>query len=532
MSASGGPPFWTPAGAARAIGGAGTWRVKPGDRDATLRGVCTDTRALEAGHAFVALRGERFDAHAFLGEALRGGAGLLIVDADAPLPVDVEADAVRAGVGVLAVSAPADHAADSGIAALHALARAWREELRDAGCTVIAVAGSNGKTTTRHLIHHVLDGARAAGRAGGQAASGTLTGSQSPRSYNNHIGVPLTLLGASADDDFVVCELGTNHPGELAPLAALAAPDVGVLTSLGREHLEHFGSVEAVAREEAALLAAIGDAAASARGVAIAHDEAWAQLGTMRLAQVRGQAVTYGESDAAVWRLVGRESAAGDAATAGAQRLTVRDPQGREHAATLALPGAHNAVNALAALAVADAMGVDVAAAAARLAHAAPVTGRMQVRDIGPLRVVDDAYNANPDSMRSALATLAEMAPPSPAGRRVAVLGDMLELGEHGPAEHRALGDALAVRGNTIGLVILIGPMAMFAAETLGRQWPAERVAVHGELAGERVADVARQVADVLRAGDIVLLKASRGVALERLLPAIEARFGQAGGGA
>ena len=499
--------LFTAQGFADALGPAAAWRVEPAHLDAPITGVSTDTRTLAPGQAFVALRGERFDAHAFLADALRCGASVAVIDARASVDDDVVALTRERQAGLLAVDAAGQ--GDAGLLALHRLARAWRDALAHAACRVIAVAGSNGKTTTRHLIHHVLDTAPASATAPATKRQ-RLTGHQSPRSYNNHIGVPLTLLGAAGDDDFVVCELGTNHVGELAPLAALARPDIGVLTCLGREHLEHFGSVDAVAREEASLLHAI-----DATGTAIVHDDAWAQLERLGLADVACEVITFGEGDAADWRLVARGRR-----DDGAQQLTVRDPGGAAHEVTLTLPGVHNAVNALAALAVARLMQVPVDHAAARLADVAAVPGRLHLRQAGPVRIIDDAYNANPDSMRSGLATLLET-PVTAPGRRVAILGDMLELGEHAPAEHRALGQRVADSDDAIALAILVGPMAMFAAETLARHWPGDRVLALPTL-DDRAAD---DIAQRLHAGDVVLVKASRGLALERVVHAIEQRW-------
>ena len=205
----------------------GRWLSLPVDANAVAAGVSIDTRTLRAGEVFVAIRGERFDGHDYVKRALSaGGAAAAVVDRS-----DFASDEV--GGPVLLV--------DDAVMALQRWASAWREELAEAGCRVIAVAGSNGKTTTRHLIHRVLT------HAG-------LEGTQSPKSFNNHLGVPLTLLAASPGHAFAVVEIGTNHPGEVATLAKRVRPDAAVVVSLGREHLEHFGSLAAVEREELSLL--------------------------------------------------------------------------------------------------------------------------------------------------------------------------------------------------------------------------------------------------------------------------------------
>ena len=214
----------------------GRW-LREGRGDAP-QAVSTDTRQLGGGELFIALRGERFDAHDYLAEAVRRGAGALVVD-----DADKAAAADTGKVPMLLV--------DDAVAALQALARAGREALGGAGVRVISGSGSNRKTTTRHLVHAVL--------------TAQLVGSQSPKSFNNHLGVPLTLLGARAQDDFVVVEIGTNHMGEVAQLGAIVRPDIAVITSIGREHMEHFQTLANVAAEEAAILAHV-----AADGVIIA----------------------------------------------------------------------------------------------------------------------------------------------------------------------------------------------------------------------------------------------------------------------
>lgn len=469
-----GSAFWTPAAAAHLTGG--RWLIEPADPAAALTGLTTDSRSLAPGQVFLALRGERFDGHDYLPAALAQGAGLAIVERR----VDVRSE----GVGVLLV--------DDAVAALHALARGWRDVLREAGCRVIAVAGSNGKTTTRHLVHAAL--------------GGKLTGTQSPKSFNNHLGVPLTLLAARAAHDFVAVEIGSNHPGEVAQLCAIAQPDAAIVTSIGREHLEHFGSLDAVAMEEGAVLAAL-----PAAGVAIVHDEAWPMIKPHVELSAGVRLVRYGESNDADVRLITSEPAPRG------QRLTVTPGGSIE----LPLLGRHNAVNALAAVAAARWLGVDDDAAAAALARVEPVEGRLQVLRYGPVTVLHDAYNANPDSVAAALRTLAEQ-PVGDGGRRVAVLGDMFELGPASPDEHRGVGERLIELGDAVGLVVVIGALSMFIAEGLQGRWPGERLRVFAgwddTLPGT--------VADALRPGDVVLIKASRGMKLERLLPAIEAKFG------
>ena len=220
--------FWTPAHFAELTGG--TWLIPPRDAGAAISGISIDSRGLAAGQGFVAIRGERFDGHRFLAEAAAKGAALAIVEQPQP-----GADAPMA---VLQVA--------STLAALQRLASHWRDRLGEAGCRIISVSGSNGKTTTRHLVHQVL-------------TTAGLVGSQSPKSFNNRLGVPLTLLAAQANQHFVVAEIGTNHPGEIAALASILRPDIALITSIGEEHLEFFHDLEGVAQEESQVFAQIAE---------------------------------------------------------------------------------------------------------------------------------------------------------------------------------------------------------------------------------------------------------------------------------
>jgi UDP-N-acetylmuramoyl-tripeptide--D-alanyl-D-alanine ligase len=352
--------------------------------------------------------------------------------------------------------------------ALQALARAHRDLLREAGCRVIGIAGSNGKTTTRHLIHHTLTCAG-------------LTGSQSPKSFNNHIGVPLTLLAANPGHDFLACEIGTNHPGEVAELGALARPDIALITSIGEEHLEFLLDLHGVAREEGALLAHVAPG---------------------------GTALLPAESRLPVPIPLPPEDAPHRPAI---QRFDL-DPV----ADRLPLPGAHNRLNASAAAAVARLFGIgdDTIAAALAVAGGAPMRSEVLFAD-DPARptLINDAYNANPTSMRAAFAMLAE-AP----GPRVLILGDMLELGTIAADAHREIA-VLAADGAR--RCIFIGEQFAAAVAGLGLTSGDAPVSAHAALT-DALAD---EIAGLLAADDRVLLKGSRGMALERLIPAIVRRF-------
>ncbi|MEO0514602.1 MAG: UDP-N-acetylmuramoyl-tripeptide--D-alanyl-D-alanine ligase [Planctomycetota bacterium] len=426
-------PFWRFDNLEKITGGEWIIEPAPGSEETVAAGLSHDTRTLTPGQVYLAVKGENHDGHRFVASALENDAACAIVSDEAAI-----------GPGpVLLV--------DDTVAALQELASAYRDELAKSGCKVIAVCGSNGKTTTRHLIHHTLT------RCG-------LRGTQSPKSFNNHLGVPLTLLAASLDDDFVACEIGTNHPGEIASLGDIAWPDAAVITSIGEEHLEFFKTLDGVAKEEAAILPYV--------------------------------------------RPHGYVTLPADAAQLIAQYYDVQEgvvmlpvPPGKtEHEVPDDFPllGEHNRMNAALVVALGRWLELSIDAVHDALRCVEPPPGRLRVIQLGQnVTVIDDSYNANPDSMRAALGVLGEA-----EGRRVAVLGDMLELGSASAAAHRAIADE------------------------------ARRVADEMLLIGERFGgaawstQLADEVAEGLEAGDTVLLKGSRGMGLERIIPAIEKRFG------
>ena len=456
-------PFWTYDNLARVTGG--VWRVAPENGQAQLPAaqqdagpiLCHDTRALGPGQCYLAIKGENFDGHGFVAAAFDAGAALAIVDNQS---------------SVLDHAAPVLAVPDA-IKALQDLAHAYRDELKHGGCQVIGVAGSNGKTTTRHLIHHVLTHA---GRRG----------TQSPKSFNNHLGVPLTLLAARPHDHFVACEIGTNHPGEIGPLSAIARPDAAVITSIGEEHLEFFKTIENVAREEAAILdhVAVG-------GWVVAPETDWNRHLSQHNTRPDLQ-ITHGLPVP----LTGETSGGG----------------GASRGWPTSHPHMHS--NARLAATVATHMGLGDDAIGRALACATLPPGRCEVRQIGGLTVIHDAYNANPSSSRAAIDALGSVA----AGRKVMVFGDMLELGEQSADAHRGIGARAEAAG--IDQLITIGAQAGLAAQAV-EHTPAHAFGAWSD-------DLPDRVVAFLRPGDTVLLKASRGMRLERLIPAIEKQFGEA----
>jgi UDP-N-acetylmuramoyl-tripeptide--D-alanyl-D-alanine ligase len=400
----------------RAACPAPVWLARPTEiqpASVNLTGLTIDSRAVEPGQVFLALKGDRFDGHDFLPQAADAGAALLIVDRELPpamlaqLSTAAESSGRKGGLWVLRVQDTRK--------ALGRIAAAWRAVLGAGGAKVIAVCGSNGKTTTVRLIDAVL--------------GASLCGVASEKSFNNDIGVPLTLLRARPGHQYVICEVGTNHPGEIAALGAVCTPDIAVITSIGREHLEFLGDLTGVAREEAAILTALRPG-----GVGIVTADAPPLREFLKPAPA---IITFGQAPDADLRLTDF------AHTLIADQPAIRlSHNGQSQAFLVPLVGRHNASNALAAIAVGRRLGLADKVIAEGLLCCRPPEMRWQAHDLGAgLRVVNDAYNANPDSVLAALATFAELFPagraaatagiavPPPVLRRVAVLADMFELG-------------------------------------------------------------------------------------------------------
>lgn len=420
--------------------------------DLPLLSVSTDTRSLRPGALFFALDGESFDGTRFVREAFARGARAAVV------PRGREVD-VGPGRTLLRV--------DDVRAALAALARGYRDAL---GFKVVAITGSAGKTTTKDLLYHLLRGKRGVVRA--------------PSSFNNDIGVPITLLSADRATDVCVVEVGTSGPGEIARLGAIARPDVAVLTCIAPAHLAGLGSIEGVAREKLSLLEHLRPG-----GVAVLNgDDTRLAPAARALAAARGPAAvrTCGLGADLAWRP--------SAALAG----------------RLAVPGEPFLRSALLSLAAADALGVDVGED--DLAGFRPPPGRMNVTSVLGHTLVDDTYNANPASVGASLQTLASIAG---ADERVVVLGGMAELGADGPEHHRAIGRDAARLG--LRLLVTVGDDArQIAAGALEAGLAPERVV---EVASAD--DVRAAVTPLLAPGRALLFKASRVHKLERAVAAV-----------
>ncbi|MBV8614216.1 MAG: UDP-N-acetylmuramoyl-tripeptide--D-alanyl-D-alanine ligase [Acetobacteraceae bacterium] len=428
--------------------------------DAT--GVSIDTRTLAPGDLFVALRGEHGDGHAHVADALARGAAGAMVHADAP------GRTLRV------------HDTLAGLTRLGAAGRA-----RFTG-RVAAITGSVGKTTTKEMLRAAL---AVQGRTHAAVAS-----------YNNHWGVPVTLARLPEHARFCVAEIGMNQPGEIAPLARLARPHVAVITAIASAHVGNLGSVEAIAREKASILRGLEPG-----GVAVLPADS-PYLPLLRAETGGARVVTFGAAAEADARLIEAH------ADADGTDLAIR-ACGQVLELRLPAPGRHMAMNALAALAAAEALGADVQQAWRALAGFAPVAGRGVRRTIsipgGNAVLIDESYNANTASMRAALAVLALQ----PGARRIAVLGDMLELGEHGPAEHAALApDAAAA-----DIVFTCGPLMRGLHDAL----PPARRGAHARDS----AALAGIVADALRPGDVVLVKGSLGSRMRLVVSTLDPRM-------
>ncbi len=433
--------------------------------------VSTDSRTVRAGDLFFALPGERFDGHRFLAEvAKQGAAGVVIERARKP--------ATFPACAVIAV--------DNTRSALGRLGAAYR---KDFTLPIIAVGGSNGKTTTKELIAAVL-----------RRKLATLW---SEASFNNDIGVPLTLLRLESAHQAAVLEVGTNHPGELGPLMKMIQPKFGIITNIGREHLEFFGDLAGVAAEEGVLAEMLpADGKLFVNG-----DSEW----TGRIAlRTTAPVVRMGLPEGNDWRVrSARPDTKGVTFRVDAPEATFSGEY------RINLVGRHQVGNALFAIAVGRELGLDRETIQHGLADCQPAKMRMQLYETRGLRVLDDCYNANADSMAAALETLIEL---PCKGRRVAVLGDMAELGAHSESAHAEVGRRAAELG--VGQLFAVGKMAPVMAQ-------AARAAGLGRVI--EFADVEAAAAALktfLKTGDVVLLKASRATRLEQIAEALKAGNG------
>jgi UDP-N-acetylmuramoyl-tripeptide--D-alanyl-D-alanine ligase len=440
------------------------------DHLGVAKGYSIDSRTIQPDELFFAVKGERMDGHDYVNQALEKGAVAAVIRKDQLPRYPVKTRLITVDDTLIALQTLAS-----------AVRRLWAKPL-------IGVTGSTGKTTTKEAIAHVL--------------SSRFRVLKSEGNFNNHFGLPLMLLKIEPEHDLAVIEMGMSHAGEIAALAKIAQPEIGVVTNVAPVHLEFFDSVAGIARAKYELVEAL-----PATGTAVLNvdDEYVSQFGR----GFRGKAILYGLRSSADVRAENIQSMGVD----GSQFDLVI--AGYREKTTLHLVGQHNIYNALAAVAVAFDRGMTPSEAVAALATLLPADKRGQVVKLGNITIINDCYNCNPKALQAMVDALAAM----PAQRRIVVAGAMLELGPAGDGLHREAGEHIAAK--KIDLLLGVQGQAQFMVEAARQSgMHAEFVATPDE-AGEWLAREARD-------GDVVLLKASRGVKLERALDTWKARTGKA----
>jgi UDP-N-acetylmuramoyl-tripeptide--D-alanyl-D-alanine ligase len=426
--------------------------VSSGDGTVVIDKISTDSRTIKRGELFVALRGENFDGHNFVEATAIAGAAGAIVDSNWEGNVPENFALVRA---------------KDTLEAYQQLAANYRKSLK---LDVVAITGSNGKTSTKDFAAAVL------------ARRFRVTKTQG--NFNNHVGLPRTILEATAQDELAVWEIGMNHPGEIAALAKIAAPDVGIITNIGVAHIEFMGSREKIAEEKGALAEAIG-----AEGTVIlnADDPFTEGIAT----RTRGKVILAGTTAGTIRASEINQSGSGTDFTIleGAHRCRAQLP----------VPGLHMVQNALLAVASGRVFGLSLEECAAGLVAAPLTKARLQVKEIHGVQFLDDSYNANPDSMKAALRTLVEL---DANGRRIAVLGEMRELGDESESGHRGVGETAAAL--KVDHLIAIGNVAATIAEA------AKQAGLENSSIVASTAEAAELLAELAAPGDLVLIKGSR----------------------
>jgi UDP-N-acetylmuramoyl-tripeptide--D-alanyl-D-alanine ligase len=441
-----------------------------------VTGLSIDSRTIAAGEAYFAIKGEVHDGHDFVAAALSAGAALAVVE--------------KAQAGNFAPDAPL-LVVDDVLAGLVDLACVSRARL---GGQVIAVTGSVGKTSTKEALRRVLG---AQGETHASAAS-----------FNNHWGVPLSLARCPASVRFAVFEIGMNHAGEIEPLVKMVRPHIAIVTTVEPVHLQFFAGIEAIADAKAEIFAGVEPGGA----VVLNRDNSqFARL--KRSAEKLGisRIVTFGADAKSDARLL-------DVSLHASCSVVHANILDHDVTYKLGMPGRHMAMNSLGVLAAASLAGADLALAALSLSQIEPAAGRGVRRALdlagGEATLIDESYNANPASMAAALSVLGQAAI-GPHGRRIAVLGDMLELGPTGPALHRGLIDA--IKANRIDLVYCCGPL-------MHNLWDALSTGKRGGYA-ENAAGLEAQAVSAIRAGDAIMVKGSLGSKMKTIVNALEKRF-------
>jgi UDP-N-acetylmuramoyl-tripeptide--D-alanyl-D-alanine ligase len=463
--------LWTSAAMTEAMRAA-TRGALPND----VTGISIDSRTLTPGEAYFAIKGDVHDGHDFVEAALTNGAALAVV-------AKIHAEKFAADARLLIV--------DDVLAGLVDLGRASRARL---GAKVIAVTGSVGKTSTKEALRAVL------GAQGETHAS--------VASFNNHWGVPLTLARCPASVKFAIFEIGMNHAGEIEPLVKMVRPHVAIITTVEPVHLEFFSGIEAIADAKAEIFAGVEPGGAAV----LNRDNAqFARLSKNAKAAKIKRIVSFGSDEKADARLI-------DVSLHAACSAVRANILGQDITYKIAMPGRHMVMNSLAVLAAASLAGADLALSALALAQLKPASGR-GVREVltlseGTATLIDESYNANPASMAAAITVLGQ-AEVGPRGRRIAVLGDMLELGPTGPHLHRGLADA--VKANGIDSVFCCGPL-------MRNLWEALPSTKKGGYADTSAA-LEPQVISAVGAGDAIMVKGSLGSRMKLIVTALQKRF-------
>ena len=436
--------------------------LSSGDGTVVIDKVSTDSRTIRPGELFVALRGENFDGHNFVNAVATSGAAGAIVDSDWEGLVPEKFALIRAKDTLLAYQQ---------------LAANYRKSLT---LRVVAITGSNGKTSTKDFAAAVL------------ARRFRVTKTQG--NFNNHVGLPRTILEATSQDEVAVWEIGMNHTGEVAALAKVAAPDVGIITNIGVAHIEFIGSRERIAEEKGALAEAIG-----VEGTVILNADDPFTQGIA--ARARGKVILAGTTAGTIRAGEVNQSGSGTDFTIleGAHRCRAQLP----------VPGLHMVQNALLAVAVGRVFGLSLEECAAGLVAAPLTKARLQVKEIRGVQFLDDSYNANPDSMKAALRTLVEL---DAEGQRIAVLGEMRELGDKSERGHREVGETAAAL--KIDRLIAIGNVAATIADA------AKGAGLGNSSTVASTAEAAELLTEIAAPGDLVLIKGSRLARTEQVIEA------------
>ena len=443
-------------------------KLEQGDGKALVERISTDSRTIKKGELFVALRGENFDGHKFAEDVAKSGAAGAIVD----LKWNGKAPKTFAIIR-----------AEDTLLAYQNLAANYRKSLP---IKVLGITGSNGKTSTKDFAASVLGRKFRVAKTQGN--------------FNNHVGLPRTILDATSEHEVGVWELGMNHPGEIAALAKIAAPDAAIITNIGVAHIEFMGSRDAIATEKGALAEAVG-----AEGTVILNaDDPFSKKIAER---TRAQVILAGTSEGMIRAIDIQQSADGSEFTIieGAHRCRAQLP----------VPGIHMVQNALLAVAAGRAFGLSLEEAAGGLASAPLTKARLQIKGINGVQFLDDSYNANPDSMKAALQTLVEL---DADGKRIAVLGEMRELGKETQRGHEEVGECAASLG--VDHLIGIGEMGAVIARA------AVKAGLKESLAVGSTSEAADRLIEIAEPGDLVLIKGSRLARTEEVIEQFAKREG------